>query len=67
MSERSVIAEVEDGSQWALSVRIDGENVPISIASVDGRKHLMAGSRPLTHIGLRAWRDVDERGLPVIR
>jgi hypothetical protein len=67
MSERSVITEVEDGSHWAFFVRIDGKNVPISIASVDGRKHLIAASRPLTHLGLLAWRDADERGWPVIR
>jgi|SRR3984957_8195312 hypothetical protein len=66
MSERVVVTEVEDGSHWAFFVRIDGESVPISIASVDGRKHLMARSRPLTRLGLLAWRDVDERGSPVI-
>jgi hypothetical protein len=66
MSERTVITEVEDGNHWALFVRIDGQNVPISIASVDGRKHLMAGSRRLAHLGLLAWQDVDERGWPVI-
>jgi hypothetical protein len=64
MSERTVITEVEDGSHWAFFVRVDGENVPISINAVDGRKHLMAGSRPLTHVGLLAWRDVDERAGP---
>jgi hypothetical protein len=63
MSERSVITEVEDGSHWVFFVRIEGENVPISIASVHGRKHLVAGSSPL-HAGLRAWQNVDERGWP---
>ena len=67
MSERVVVTEVEDGSHWAFFVRIDGESVPISIASVDGGKHLMAGSRPLTRLELLAWRDVDEWGWPIIR
>jgi hypothetical protein len=67
MPERSVITEVEDGSHWAFFVHVDGKDVPLSIVVVDGRKYLMAGSRPLTHLGLLAWRVVDEKGWPVIR
>jgi hypothetical protein len=53
MSERTVITEVEDGRHWAFFVRIDSENLPISIASVDGRKRLMAAGKPVTLLGLR--------------
>jgi hypothetical protein len=45
MSERSGIAEVEDGNHSALFVRIDGENEPISIASVGASTSWPGGGR----------------------
>jgi hypothetical protein len=39
MSERSVIAEVESGRYWTFFVRLDGENMPLSVVSVEGHKH----------------------------
>jgi len=45
MSERNVICEIEQPDvtrQWDFFVVIDGENVPITVVSIDGRKHLMA-------------------------
>lgn len=70
MSERNVIWEVErpDGErQWNFFVVIDGKNTPITVVSLDGRKYLGAAGRPLALLGLREWRDVDERGWPVRR
>jgi hypothetical protein len=68
MSERNAIWEVErpDGErQWNFFVVIDGKNTPITVVSLDGRKYLGAAGRPLALLGLREWRDVDERGWPV--
>lgn len=68
MPERSVIAEVQlpaDQRQWYFFVIIDGKTVPLTIASVNGRKYIMAGSKPMTILGLAEWRDHDERGWPI--
>jgi hypothetical protein len=67
MTERWLISAVERGTNFSYYVHIDGRSVPLSVVSVDGRKHLMAAGKPVTHLGLRAWRDVDERGWPVLQ
>jgi hypothetical protein len=66
MSERSVIAEVECAEYWTFFVCIDGKTAPLTVTSIDGRKHLMVAGKPVTLLRLLAWRDMDERGWPVI-
>jgi hypothetical protein len=58
MSVLNVIWEIErqdSNRQWDFFVVIDRANVRITVAKLDGRKHLMAAGKPLTHLGLQEW------------
>jgi hypothetical protein len=57
MSACNVIAEVEHGDHWAFFVHLDGENLPLTVVSTDGRKHLMVRGKPLALTGLPEWSD----------
>jgi hypothetical protein len=60
MSALNVIWEIErpdNNRQWDFFVVIDRANVRITVAKVDGRKHLMAAGKPLTHLGLPQWQE----------
>jgi hypothetical protein len=56
MSERNVIVEVERGDHWAFFVHLDGENLPLTLTSVNGRKHLAIAGKPVALLGLPEWR-----------
>jgi hypothetical protein len=52
MPARDVIWEIgrpDSKRQWDFFVVIDQGNVPLTLVSVDGYKHLMAAGKPLTH------------------
>jgi hypothetical protein len=55
MSEPNLIWEIGrpgNERQWDFFVVIEGQNVPIAIASIDGRKHLTAAGRSVLLLGL---------------
>jgi hypothetical protein len=66
LSERNLIAAIEQPArQWDFFVVIVGQNVPLTVDLVDGRKRIMAAGTPLSHLPLAAWRDFDELGWPI--
>jgi hypothetical protein len=55
MSEPNLIWEIErpdNERQWDFFVVIEGRNVPIAIASIDGHRHFTAAGRSVLLLGL---------------
>jgi hypothetical protein len=54
-SEPNLIWEIErpdNERQWDFFVVIEGKNVPIAIASIDGHRHFTAAGRSVLLLGL---------------
>jgi hypothetical protein len=66
MSEQDLIREIrrpDDRRQWDFFIAIDGESVPITIASTPAREYLTATGKPFALLNLPEWEAGDDRTL----